>query len=1413
MKKVALFIGLFLLHYIGISQVGINNTDPKASLDITASNPANPSNTDGILIPRIDAFPTPAPTAAQHGMMVYLTTASGGNPPGFYFWDNNAGPASWGSVVGVDDDWIVSGGNVLRNTGNVLVNRTDQNYKLSLGGFSSASQNSSIDAAPSNSGLDAMVITTDYDGADGLSVSQNSGYTLATRSAISTYNNRGNMTANLGYYSNVPTYRSAGLYVTNPGNSSNTHGVLYEVQQASNVGGDRSGLTVDLNIDGSGSNYYGVKSDVAGVRTSTKYGVYTKVTAPNSVGYGLYSDVQSVNDYAAYLIGRTSLGEGTTNRYLMPAADGTSGQVLATDGAGQISYVTPTIGAEKIDDLTDGKSDSDGSEDGSSIFLGINAGAADDSSNNSNIGIGLTALEDNISGTNNVAVGWGSLRDNIGNSNTAYGHLSAGGNTNGTGNTAIGRNALLNNTTGDFNTSLGFYAGYLNTGSGNLFLGANAGFNQLAENNKLYIENSDADADNALIYGDFGADNSTSGNILRTNSEFQIGNPTGTGYAFPTIDGTAGQVLATDGAGQVSYVTPNLGVEKIDDLTDGKSDSDGTNDGSSIFLGINAGAVDDVSDNKNVGIGFESLMSNTSGSTNIAIGYRPLVANTIGSSNVSIGYETLYSNTTGQNNIAVGLQTLHDNIDGYTNIAIGRQASEKNTSGRDNVAIGSHSLNTNTTGEFNTAIGENTLRYNTNGSRNSAFGQGTLSSNIGSNNTALGAWAGANSTGDNSVYLGTFAGRQNTISNTLWIENTNANEDNALIYGEFDTNILRTNSEFQIGNPTGTGYAFPTIDGAAGQVLATDGAGQLSFTTISSSSGTLDEAYDFGGAGAGKNITADTGAVRINGDDGFLVTGTFGSGNAIDTEITGAGTRMFFNPNKAAFRAGNVSGTQWDNVNVGSYSTAFGETNTASGVYSMVFGKWNIASGLNSTAFGEDSSATSYTSTAFGHGTTASGSVSTAFGSSSTASGVEATAFGQGTTASGLGSTAFGIGALASGQYSTASGSFTTAPSAFETVIGSRNTTYTPASTTTFNQNDRLFTIGNGVGSTTSNALIIYKNGSMNINDAYTMPTADGTANQVMTTNGSGSLSWNTLAIPSISGTSNYIPKFTGASSLGNSIIYNNGSSVGIGTNTPSEMLSVNGIANLNEGITSGIALKVNGVEALYYNGSASRFSWGYGGTANYFADKVGIGENNPTFKLEVKTAENANYVAHIKNTSTGTGADGLKISVGTASPTVNNYFAGFFGGTTLKGRISGNSTLTGVNYYTTSDERLKTKIKNVTEALDLIQKISPRKYEYKVTPGIKEYGFIAQELQPIYPQAVSGSPDSDVETDPMMVDYSRLTPLLTAGIKELNEKVTRLEIENEQLKTLLSKFEKIEARLNLLEEKRLQSNDLTTQK
>lgn len=246
-----------------------------------------------------------------------------------------------------------------------------------------------------------------------------------------------------------------------------------------------------------------------------------------------------------------------------------------------------------------------------------------------------------------------------------------------------------------------------------------------------------------------------------------------------------------------------------------------------------------------------------------------------------------------------------------------------------------------------------------------------------------------------------------------------------------------------------------------------------SWVELLTAGNTLDNAYDEGGVGSGRTITADNGSVIVQGSDGFAVTGTYGSGTTVGTP--GAGTRMIFNPNKGAFRAGRVSGSHWDNNNLGSYSAAFGYNTIASGDYAIATG-FSTASGDHSASFGYGTSASGNRSFSGGNYTTASGLYSVAFGSFTTASGGASTAIGNGSTASGDCSIA-AVSSTSSGNYSCGIGLGILAESFGEIALGYYNTNYTPVSQTFANSADRLFVIGNGTGAARSDALVMLKSG------------------------------------------------------------------------------------------------------------------------------------------------------------------------------------------------------------------------------------------------------------------------------------------------------------------------------------------------
>jgi hypothetical protein len=235
---------------------------------------------------------------------------------------------------------------------------------------------------------------------------------------------------------------------------------------------------------------------------------------------------------------------------------------------------------------------------------------------------------------------------------------------------------------------------------------------------------------------------------------------------------------------------------------------------------------------RNTAIGTNVMPSNTSGNINVAVGERAMFTNTIGVENVAVGVGSLYNNLSGNYNTAVGRNALTSNSSGASNTALGYATLSFNTNSF-NTALGRDALRTNSTGSENTATGVNALYANVGGIGNSAYGVKSLRNTTGSYNVGLGYESLFSNTGDYNVGIGYQAGYNETGSNKLYIENSNADASSALIYGEFDNNIVRVNGTLQIGNPATTGYALPTARGTNNYVLQTNGSGSTSWVAPS----------------------------------------------------------------------------------------------------------------------------------------------------------------------------------------------------------------------------------------------------------------------------------------------------------------------------------------------------------------------------------------------------------------------------------------------------------------------------------------------------------------------------------------------------------------------------------------------------
>jgi len=111
-------------------------------------------------------------------------------------------------------------------------------------------------------------------------------------------------------------------------------------------------------------------------------------------------------------------------------------------------------------------------------------------------------------------------------------------------------------------------------------------------------------------------------------------------------------------------------------------------------------------------------------------------------------------------------------------------------------------------------------------------------------------------------------------------------------------------------------------------------------------------------------------------------------------------------------------------------------------------------------------------------------------------------------------------------------------------------------------------------------------------------------------------------------------------------------------------------------------------------------------------------------------------------------------------------------GGTATVGNISVDAS--GTTYTTTSDRRLKKDIEPITDGTDKLMAMNPVTHTWISNPDEpKVHGFIAQEMQKVVPEAVSGNAESD---EMMSMDYGRITPVLVAALQEANKKISELE-------------------------------------
>ncbi len=970
--------------------------------------------------------------------------------------------------------------------------------------------------------------------------------------------------------------------------------------KAQNVGINETGSTPDataiLDISATDKGVLIPRTDTATVNTSgVSTGLLVYQTSDNTFYY------HNGTKWIPFITSETLITESDTLSLIMDEDRDTYVHVEESSDEDIIHFYVAGTECFRMDD---GRLDVFNT--GQSVFIGKDAGLNDDLSTNQNVFIGNSTATNNTTGNRNVAIGYQSfqnnttgglnvsvgyqaLRNGTASNNTAIGAFASTETTSGiqnasfgssalrfttTGsqNSAFGRAALRSNTTGTTNVAIGTSAGYSSVGSRNLFVGFEAGYNNVGNegvylgyqagrnettNAKLYIENSASST--PLIWGDFTADSVKIYGVLGIQDN----------YVFPTSDGTAGQVMTTDGDGNLTWSTDSTGTD--DQFADVFQLS-----GNSLELSLDGDGIAtqtiDLSIYENDTL---PLIADADRDTYVHVEessdediIRFYTGNSANSSTEffrmdSGRFEIL---NTG-NSVFIGEGAgANDDFSSNLNTFLGSYAGNANTSGQQNLAVGRNALLSNQTADYNVALGNDALRSNSSGSTNTSVGTSSLySTTTGYGNVALGYESGFSATGNDNVFLGNQSGYNETGDDKLYIENTTSSTP--LIWGDFVNDSVKIYGVLGISN----NYVFPTADGAAGQIMTTDGDGNLTWST--DSPGTDDQFADvFQLSGNslelsldGDGIATQTIDLSIYENDTLPLIADADRDTYVHVEessdediirfYTGNSANSsteFFRMDSGRFEILNTGNSVFIGEGAGANDDFSSNLNTFLGSYAgnaNTSGQQNVAVGRNAllsnqtanynVALGNNalrSNSTGNNNTSVGIAalyTTTSGSGNVALGylaGYDNTTGNNVTAIGENALSNNTtGNYNTGIGAYALG--STTNGFRNTSlgrGSMYSNTTGDRNLALGYESGFSATGNDNVF-LGNQSGynetgddklyieNTTSSTPLIWGDfandsvkiyGVLGVQDSYVFPTADGTSGQVLTTDGSGNVSW-----------------------------------------------------------------------------------------------------------------------------------------------------------------------------------------------------------------------------------------------------------------------------------------------------------------
>ncbi|HEX8529365.1 MAG TPA: tail fiber domain-containing protein, partial [Cytophagales bacterium] len=194
-------------------------------------------------------------------------------------------------------------------------------------------------------------------------------------------------------------------------------------------------------------------------------------------------------------------------------------------------------------------------------------------------------------------------------------------------------------------------------------------------------------------------------------------------------------------------------------------------------------------------------------------------------------------------------------------------------------------------------------------------------------------------------------------------------------------------------------------------------------------------------------------------------------------------------------------------------------------------------------------------------------------------------------------------------------------------------------------------------------------------------------------------------------------------------------------------------------------------------------------------------------------SANSLNYMLYIKQS----GSFGYNLE----SPTGDDWEQWVTGNGNLmlyaNGYVRGTFNVATGAYASASDARLKTDIQPMTPVLDQINQLKPTTYHFKTdgpadarTDAPLEYGFLAQDVEKVFPSLVSHHVDQERGLDAYLLNYGGFGTIAIKGIQELQQTI---QDQRQEITSLEERLATLETALKAITFNKLAGSQLANQK